>query len=220
MTEYQTADGINPFLFYSTVYPDGHHIQYNPLALDLSTEAPGEATKGPLRVRDSPGYCFTLPAENVAGYLGKYKLYRDLSAQGVALLEMKGERIDPETTKLKRYHRKSNPLVWDPNGGMFLLRDKIPVIAWLEKVDGVLLPYSTIILEGANNRVLAKADKRGLIADYFPVDDYNNALVISNNDLVYRLVQDIELEPYIHRFLLKRGTKANATFKMIHRKYN
>lgn len=104
--------------------------------------------------------------------------------------------------------------------GMFLLRDKIPLIAWIKHADNRLLPFATVVLEGYSYKQLTESDERGLIADYFTPDTYANALIISRNNIVYRLINRIELEPYIYDFIIQKATKAPATFRQLHRKFD
>lgn len=108
------------------------------------------------------------------------------------------------------------------NNGMFMVRDKIPFISYIHKLDGVLLPEAKIILEGSNNKVVVSSDVRGIIAEYIAADTYTNATIISRNNIVYKLtsLENIDDNEYMFRMKVKRMTKANVPYRQIHRNFS
>ena len=106
------------------------------------------------------------------------------------------------------------------NMGMFMTRDKVPFISYVNKMDGSPLIKAKVILEGSSNRLILDTDLRGIVAEYVPADTYSNAMVISRSNIVYKLIELETLEDYMYKMKLKRATKANVPYRQIHRAFD
>jgi hypothetical protein len=105
------------------------------------------------------------------------------------------------------------------SNGMFKTRDKLPYISWVKMLDGTKIEGANLILFGVSYDNLLKVDSRGIAAGYLPIDTYSQGRVISSNALVYDLVQQNELHPYIYDSYFRRATKGNPPYIQIHRKF-
>ncbi len=94
----------------------------------------------------------------------------------------------------------------------------LPLILIVEKLNGERFRNATIILEGDTVRVLGRTDSQGVYAKFVTFDTYEDGMFISRNNIVYGLetIEEIELNKY--KWILSRLTKANATYRMIHRR--
>jgi hypothetical protein len=73
-----------------------------------------------------------------------------------------------------------------------------------------------VILEGVSNKVLTRTDYRGIIIDWIPFDEYNSAIFVSVNNIVYTQLSKEEIELYVFNYIINRASIANAPFRMVH----
>lgn len=102
--------------------------------------------------------------------------------------------------------------------GMYRPSDKIPFLAVLSSGNCLLKMNMTIILQGYNNTIALKSNSNGVIAEYIVGDIYYDVIGISPNYMVYKLVEMIENQ-YVTDIKLEKATKANATYRQLHRKF-
>lgn len=93
---------------------------------------------------------------------------------------------------------------------------KLPIIAHVNRISGAIFPNSVVILEGVSNKVLTQTDYRGIIIDWIPFDEYNNAIFVSANNIVYTQLSKEEVELYVFNYIINRASIANAPFRMVH----
>lgn len=102
---------------------------------------------------------------------------------------------------------------------MYRVSDKLPFIGTFYSVNNVVIPEATIIMMGINNKALLESRTDGIAAGFLPIDTYNDAMLISKNYLVYTFISMTQRYVYVYDFIMQRATKANATYRQIHRKF-
>lgn len=104
--------------------------------------------------------------------------------------------------------------------GMFNLRDKLPRIGIVRTVSGTPVPLADVILYGINHREIAETDNRGIWWKYLEIDEYDDALIVSINGMVYRLIEQIETAPdsCIFDQTVQRRTAVSGPYRMIRRR--
>lgn len=105
--------------------------------------------------------------------------------------------------------------------GMFNSRDKLARIGVVVTISGIPLGNTDVILNGLNHREIVRTDRRGVWWKYLEVDDYPDALYISPNGIVYDLLRQKERADNEGIFdqMVQRRTLANATSRLLHRKF-
>ncbi len=118
-----------------------------------------------------------------------------------------------------RHTRKGTTALFE---GMFSGRDKLARIGVVVTISGLPLGNTDVILNGINHREIVKTDERGVWWKYLEIDEYPDALYISPNGIVYRLIEQKERLPDnegIFDQYVARRTIANVTTRQLHRKF-
>lgn len=114
---------------------------------------------------------------------------------------------------------ESNETVLISNLGMYKITDKLAFLAEISNSKGEALPRLILLLEGYTNQVVLRSDRNGVVCEYIPFDDYYDFIGISPNYIVYRFQQKIETGFFVYNLVMNKATKANATYRQLHRKF-
>jgi len=101
----------------------------------------------------------------------------------------------------------------------YLATDKLALVARLKTVDKVPLGNMISIFIGNHYKEVVQSTEKGIAYGYLNPDNYYNTIVISPNGIVYQEVNRSQDQAGTYDITLGRVTKANAPFRMPHRKF-
>lgn len=101
----------------------------------------------------------------------------------------------------------------------YISTDRLALVARLKTVDGVPLAKMISVFIGLNYKEIMTSNERGIVYGYLLPDNYYNTLVISPNGIVYREISRTQDSLGTYDITLGRITKANAPFRLPHRKF-
>ena len=203
--------------FYSP--PDVPHMEKDPAVLMFSNYsglgyyATLKDTSSRERDPDSMVACSPLRFGDESGPV----LWPSVSDMTDVNIRRAGEKLDYRFMGKTYYKGKTSLL-----DGMFNSRDKLARIGVVATIAGVPLGKTDIILNGKNHREIVKTDHRGVWGAYLEIDNYDDALFISPNGIVYDMLKQVERLPDnegIFDQVVRRRTIANATSRLFHRKF-
>ncbi|MBO8182050.1 MAG: hypothetical protein H0Z28_04555 [Archaeoglobus sp.] len=98
--------------------------------------------------------------------------------------------------------------------------DRLALLAFVRRVDGVSIPNADVLFKGNIYKEIGKTNEHGIVGAYLLPDSYDNTIIISPNGIVYEQVELKELGNGVYQITVRRKTKANATFRQIHRMFD
>ncbi|WP_290597114.1 MULTISPECIES: hypothetical protein [unclassified Archaeoglobus] len=104
--------------------------------------------------------------------------------------------------------------------GCYRAVDRLALLAFVRRVDGVSIPNADVLFKGNIYKEIGRTNEHGIVGAYLLPDSYNNTIIISPNGIVYEQVELKEIGNGVYQITVRRKTKANATFRQIHRMFD
>lgn len=104
--------------------------------------------------------------------------------------------------------------------GCYRAVDRLALLAFVRRVDGISIPNADVLFKGNIYKEVGKTNEYGIVGAYLLPDSYNDTIIISPNGIVYQQVELKEIGNGVYQITVKRKTKANATFRQIHRMFD
>jgi hypothetical protein len=98
--------------------------------------------------------------------------------------------------------------------------DRLALLAFVRRVDGVPVPDADVLFKGNVYKEIGRTNRYGIVGAYLLPDTYSNTIVISPNGIVYEQVELKEIGKGVYQITVRRKTKANATFRTLHRRFD
>ncbi len=98
--------------------------------------------------------------------------------------------------------------------------DRLALLAFVRRVDGVPIPDADILFKGNVYKEIGRTNRYGIVGAYLLPDTYSKTIVISPNGIVYEQVELKEAGKGVYEITVRRKTKANATFRTLHRRFD
>ena len=98
--------------------------------------------------------------------------------------------------------------------------DRLAFVASLKRVDGVKIQNALTILLGENYKEVVESNEHGFVGAYLMPDNYYSTIAISPNGIVYMEIDRKRFQNSSYEILMARKTKANATFRQLHRLFD
>lgn len=104
--------------------------------------------------------------------------------------------------------------------GCYRAVDRLALLAFVKRVDGISIPNADVLFKGNIYKEVGRTNEHGIVGAYLLPDSYNDTIIISPNGIVYRQVELKEIGNGVYQITVQRKTKANATFRQIHRMFD
>jgi len=98
--------------------------------------------------------------------------------------------------------------------------DRLAMVATLKRADGVKIQNALVILLGENYKEIVESNEHGFVGAYLMPDNYYSTIAISQNGIVYMEIDRTQYQNGSYEILMARKTKANATFRQLHRLFD
>ncbi len=98
--------------------------------------------------------------------------------------------------------------------------DRLALLAFVRRIDGQPIPNADVLFKGNVYKEIGRTNRYGIVGAYLLPDTYSNTIVISPNGIVYEQVELKDLGKGVYEITVRRKTKANATMRQLHRRFD
>jgi hypothetical protein len=98
--------------------------------------------------------------------------------------------------------------------------DRLAMVATLKRADGVKIQNALTIFLGTNYKEIQESNEHGFVGAYLMPDNYYSTIAISPNGIVYMEIDRKQFQNGSYEIIMARKTKANATFRQLHRMFD
>lgn len=109
--------------------------------------------------------------------------------------------------------------ITDPFYSVYSGADKVALIGKVYFANNQPFPNVEAILYGYTYRQIVETNAYGIFGDYYDPDTYYKLTCISENGIVYDSATIVETGTDVYTIVVTRRTKANATYRQIHKKF-